>query len=96
MGTVYRAEDTLLGRPVALKFPHAALIQGPRARDRFLREARAASALDHPNIVVLYDVCDVDGEIFLAMQFVEGAALRERLRAGPTWACSLPRPRVKP
>ena len=83
MGTVYRAEDTLLGRPVALKFPHAALIEGPRARDRFLREARAASALDHPNIVVLYDVCDVDGEIFLAMQFVEGVALRERLRTGP-------------
>jgi len=83
MGTVYRAEDTLLGRPVALKFPHAALIQGPRARDRFLREARASSALDHPNIVVLYDVCDVDGEIFLAMQFVEGVALRERLHLGP-------------
>ncbi len=83
MGTVYRAEDTLLGRPVGLKFPHAALIQVPRARERFLREARAASALDHPNIVVLYDVCDVDGEIFLAMQFVEGVALRERLRAGP-------------
>ncbi len=83
MGTVYRAEDTLLGRPVALKFPHAALLQGPGARDRFLREARASSALDHPNVVVLYDVCDVDGEIFLAMQFVEGVTLRDQLRSGP-------------
>ena len=83
MGTVYRAEDTLLGRPVALKFPHPTLIERPHARDRFLREARAASALDHPNIVVLYDVCDVDGEIFIAMQFVEGTALRERIQSAP-------------
>jgi serine/threonine-protein kinase len=83
MGTVYRAEDTLLGRPVALKFPHRELLPDTEARARFLREARIASVLDHPNIVVLYDVCEVEGEIFLAMQCVEGQSLRERLRSGP-------------
>ena len=81
MGTVYRAEDTLLGRPVALKFPHRELIHDREARERFLREARAASALDHPNIVVLYDVCEVEGETFIAMQCVEGRSLRERMSA---------------
>src|SRR5215470_5935234 len=79
MGDVYRAEDTLLGRAVALKFPRADLVAGPGARERFLREARASSALDHPNIVVLYDVCEAEGEVFLAMQCVEGRSLRERL-----------------
>ena len=83
MGTVYRAEDTLLGRPVALKFPHPSLIRDQRARERFLREARAASALDHPNVVVLYDVCEVDGEIFLATQYVEGEVLQDRIRSAP-------------
>ncbi|HTM58421.1 MAG TPA: protein kinase [Candidatus Udaeobacter sp.] len=83
MGTVYRAEDTLLGRAVALKFPHRELIHDREARERFLREARAASALDHPNIVVLYDVCEAEGETFIAMQCVEGHSLRERLDAGP-------------
>lgn len=83
MGTVYRADDTLLGRAVALKFPHRELVHEPDARARFLREARAASALDHPGIVVLYDVCDVEGEVFLAMQYVEGVSLREKLRVRP-------------
>src|SRR5258705_478831 len=59
MGAVYRAEDILLGRSVALKFPHGELVHDPEFRTRFLREARIASALDHPNIVTLYDVCEV-------------------------------------
>jgi len=83
MGRVFRAEDTLLGRPVALKFPHHHLVHDSPARARFLREARISSVLDHPNIVVLYDVGEVEGEIFLAMQCVEGRSLRERLRDGP-------------
>ena len=83
MGSVYRAEDTLLGRMVALKFPHAGLVHDEEARKRFLREARVASALDHPNIVVLYDVCEIGGEIFIAMQWVPGSSLRERLRGSP-------------
>ncbi len=82
MGTVYRAEDTRLGRSVALKFPHADLVGDADSRARFLAEARAASALDHPNIVVLYDVCDTEGELFLAMQHVEGRSLRKRLAEG--------------
>lgn len=83
MGTVYRAEDTLLGRPVALKFPHPRRVGQEDARARFLREARAASVLDHPNVVVLYDVAEVQDEVFLAMQFVDGRALRERVARGP-------------
>ncbi|MBI1798247.1 MAG: protein kinase [Candidatus Eisenbacteria bacterium] len=82
MGAVFRAEDTLLGRQVALKFPHRDLVNDPEFRARFLREARATSALDHPNIVVLYDVCEVEGEIFIAMQCVEGRSLRERFASG--------------
>src|SRR5262245_40947773 len=82
MGAVYRAEDTRLGRTVALKFPRAEAMIDPGDRARFLREARVASALDHPNIVVLYDVGEEDGQIFLAMQYVEGQTLRERLSRG--------------
>src|SRR5262245_46688228 len=83
MGTVYRAEDTRLGRPVALKFPRVEAMADSNERARFLREARVASALDHPNIVVLYDVGEIDGQVFLAMQYVEGRSLRERLAQGP-------------
>ncbi len=83
MGTVYRAEDTLLGRPVALKFPHRHRVGDDEARERFLREARAASVLDHPNIVVLYDVAEEKEEVFLAMQCVNGSPLRARIAQGP-------------
>ncbi|HEY3216673.1 MAG TPA: protein kinase [Candidatus Eisenbacteria bacterium] len=82
MRTVFRAEDLRLGRPVALKFPHRELLPDTASRARFLREARIASVLDHPNIVVLYDVGKAEGEIFLAMQCIDGCSLRERLRAG--------------
>src|SRR5882724_4714040 len=82
MGAVYRAEDILLGRSVALKFPHGELVHDPEFRTRFLREARIASALDHPNIVTLYDVCEVDGELFIAMQYIQGCSLSERIAAG--------------
>jgi serine/threonine protein kinase/Flp pilus assembly protein TadD len=82
MGRVYRAEDTLLGRTVALKFPHLDARAEPSSRERLLREARVASVLDHPNIVVVFDVGETDGEVFIAMQCVEGRSLRERLAAG--------------
>ena len=82
MGTVYRALDTVLGRSVALKFPHPHLLRDPQARERFLREARAVSALDHPNVVVLFDIGEAEGEVFLAMQHVEGRSLRQRIEAG--------------
>ena len=83
MSSVWRAEDLLLGRQVALKFPHPDRVRDPANRARFLREARAASVLDHPNIVVLHDVCMSDDEIFLAMQFVEGDSLRRTVERGP-------------
>src|SRR5262249_31053804 len=82
MGTVFRAEDTLLGRAVALKFPRPGRIDDRGARDRCLGEAREASARAHPNIVVMYDVCEADGETFMAMQCVEGQSLRKRMGAG--------------
>jgi Tol biopolymer transport system component len=84
MGVVYQAEDTLLGRTVALKFLHPMLTPNPRAKARFLDEARAASALDHPSICTLYEVGETaEGQLFLAMACYEGETLRERLARGP-------------
>ena len=82
MGVVYRAEDTRLHRAVALKFlPPDSL--GEVERQRFLNEARAAAAVQHPNICPIYDVDEVDGQIFIAMAYVEGKTLAHRMAAGP-------------
>jgi serine/threonine protein kinase len=79
MGVVYLAEDTRLNRKVALKFLPPAIAQDPEARARFLREAQAASALDHPNVATIYEIGDWDQQLFIAMAFYEGETLRMRL-----------------
>jgi serine/threonine protein kinase/WD40 repeat protein len=82
MGTVYLANDTQLGRPVALKVPHAFSAKDAVARERFRREGRAAAALDHPNLCRVYDVGEHDGVPFLTMAFIEGRPLGDPA-AGP-------------
>jgi eukaryotic-like serine/threonine-protein kinase len=83
MGEVYRARDTRLGRDVALKVLPRELTSHPERLRRFQREARAASALNHPNIVAIHDVGREDGIDFLVMELVEGETLAERLARGP-------------
>ncbi len=83
MGEVYRAEDTRLGRPVALKFLPASYQYDPDRRARFFREARAASALRSPYVAAIYDIGEHEGAAFIAMEFVEGELLSAKLERGP-------------
>jgi eukaryotic-like serine/threonine-protein kinase len=84
MGVVVRADDTRLQRAVALKFLSPALTRDPVAKERFLKEARAASAFDHPNIATVYELGEsADGQLFLVMAYYDGETLQAKLGSGP-------------
>ncbi len=83
MGVVYKAEDLKLKRTVALKFLRSDLIEDPEHRERFLREAQAAAALDHPNICTVHEIDEVDGETFISMAFIEGQTVKDKIAERP-------------
>ncbi len=83
MGVVYKAQDLKLQRPVALKFLPSNLLGNKEAKARFLREARAAAALQHPNICTVYEIDEVDGRTFIAMAYLEGEELTKSIEKGP-------------
>ena len=83
MGVVYKAEDTKLDRSVALKFLAPHLLQDAEGRKRFVRETKAAAALNHPNICTVYEIDEAEGETFISMAFIDGVSLDKKIEAGP-------------
>jgi len=83
MGVVYKAEDTKLKRTVALKFLPPELTHVQEVNDRFMREAQAAAALNHPNICTVYEFDQAEGKTFISMAYIEGRSLKKKIESGP-------------
>lgn len=86
MATVYKAYDPSIGRPLVIKFLHSELCLDAEYRSRFLREARAAGALSHPNIVTVYDVGEIEGRPYMAMEWLDRGPLSDELKPGAGWS----------
>ena len=83
MGVVYKAQGTKLNRSVALKFLRSDVLEDDEHKERFLREAQAAAALNHPNISTIHEINEADGAPFIAMEFVEGETVKGKVNARP-------------